>query len=210
MNFDISSFIQNVSIMFVPFLMAITVHEASHGYAAYFLGDDTAKRAGRLTLNPIPHIDIVGLLFLLISQMFGWAKPVPVNFYKLRHKYGMAIVALAGPASNITLAIASAILLNLLRGTEIQSEMMYKVLLPMAHMLKYSVIINVALAVFNLLPILPLDGGRIVHNFLPPEQAINFAKSERYGFFIILILIITNVTDIVIRPIIMTVINLLI
>jgi Zn-dependent protease len=211
MDFDINTFIRQLSISIVPFLMAITVHEASHGYAAYFLGDDTAKRAGRLTFNPIAHIDIFGLIFLLVTRLFGWAKPVPVNFYNLKHKYGMAIVAIAGPASNMLLALISALILYFIKGIEIyQGSFSAKIIEPIFYMLVFSVQINVALAVFNLLPILPLDGGRIVHNFLPPSKAISFAKTERYGMFIILFLIITNVTNIVILPIIRTITSILI
>jgi Zn-dependent protease len=210
MNFDIASFIRQLSISLVPFLLAITIHEASHGFAAYYLGDDTAKRQGRLTLNPFAHIDIFGLLFLLLTRLFGWAKPVPVNFAKIRHKYGMAIVALAGPASNILLALISALIFNLIKGVHIESELGLKILTPVAYMLLYSVQINIALAVFNMIPILPLDGGRILHNFLPFKQAMSFAKTERYGFFIILILIMLGVTDKVILPVIRTIVSILI
>lgn len=203
MDFDISSFIRQLSVSIIPFLMAITVHEASHGYAAYYLGDNTAKDAGRLTFNPIAHIDVFGLLFLLVTRLFGWAKPVPVNFYNLKHKYGMAIVALAGPMSNAILAIVSSLLFHLIVGMNVQQDSsLFMVIKPIAYMLVFSVQINIALAVFNLLPILPMDGGRILTNFLPRAQATAFAKSERYGFFIIMILIVTDTTDKIIVPII--------
>jgi Zn-dependent protease len=211
MDFDISTFIRQLSISIVPFLMAITVHEASHGYAAYFLGDDTAKRAGRLTFNPIAHIDIFGLLFLLVTRLFGWDKPVPVNFFNLRHKYGPAIVAAAGPVANFILAIVSALLLHLLTSIKVyEGSMLLKIVQPIAYMLLFSVQINVALGIFNLLPILPLDGGRILSNFLPRQQAITFAKTERYGFIIILLLVITNTINVVIMPVIRFVTSMLI
>ncbi len=210
MHFDIASFIRQLAISFVPFLLAITVHEASHGFAAYYLGDDTAKRQGRLTLNPLAHIDPFGLLFLLVTRLFGWAKPVPVNFRNLRHKHGMAIVALAGPVSNLLLALVSALIFNLIKGIHFESEMAFKILTPIAYMLLYSVQINIALAVFNLIPVLPLDGGRVLHDFLPPNQALSFGRTERYGFFIILIMIMLGVTDKIIVPIIQSIVSLLI
>ena len=210
MHFDIASFIRQLSISIVPFLLAITIHEASHGFAAYYLGDDTAKRQGRLTLNPFAHIDIFGLLFLLLTRLFGWAKPVPVNFRNLKHKHGMAIVALAGPVSNFVLALISALIFNLIKGIHVESQLALKILTPIAYMLLYSVQINIALAIFNLIPVLPLDGGRVLHDFLPPNQALAFGRTERYGFFIILILIMLGVTDKIIVPVIKTVVSILI
>jgi len=197
--------------MALPFLFAITVHEASHGYAAYFLGDDTAKRHGRLTLNPLKHIDIFGLLFLFLTRLFGWAKPVPVDFTRLRDKrYGPAIVAAAGPFSNFILAIISALLFHLLTMFEFNEFISTKVLQPVLMMLVFSVQINVALGIFNLVPILPLDGGRILQTFLPLNLAYKYSQTERYGFLIIIILLITNVIGKIVFPIIYTVVNILI
>ncbi len=210
MHFDIASFIRQLAISLVPFLLAITIHEASHGFAAYYLGDDTAKRQGRLTLNPFAHIDLFGLLFLLVTRLFGWAKPVPVNFRNLKHKHGMAIVAMAGPVSNILLALVSALIFNLIKGIHFESEMAFKIFTPIAYMLLYSVQINIALAVFNLIPVLPLDGGRVLYDFLPPNQALSFGRTERYGFLIILIMIMLGVTDKIIVPIIQSIVSLLI
>lgn len=211
MGFDINTFLRDLSIMALPFLFAITVHEASHGYAAYFLGDDTAKRHGRLTLNPLKHIDIFGLLFLFLTRLFGWAKPVPVDFTRLRDKrYGPAIVAAAGPFSNFILAIISAVLFHLLTMFEFNEFISTKVLKPVLMMLVFSVQINVALGIFNLVPILPLDGGRILQTFLPLNLAYKYSQTERYGFLIIIILLITNVIGKIVFPIIYTVVNILI
>jgi Zn-dependent protease len=210
MGFDINTFLRDLSIMALPFLFAITVHEASHGYAAYFLGDDTAKRHGRLTLNPLKHIDIFGLLFLFLTRLFGWAKPVPVDFTRLRNKrYGPAIVAAAGPFSNFVLAIISAILFHTLTMFEFSEFISVKVLKPVLMMLIFSVQINVALGIFNLVPILPLDGGRILQTFLPLNLAYKYSQTERYGFLIIIILLITNVIGKIVFPIIYAIVSLL-
>jgi len=203
MDFNIAEYIRFIALAIVPFMFAVTVHEFSHGMSAYMLGDDTAKRAGRLTLNPIAHIDLFGLLFLIITRLFGWAKPVPVNYGNLYRKtrYGPAIVAFAGPMSNFVLAIVSAILLRVLYNVQVQEgSMLMKVLVPVAGMLKISVSINLALFIFNLIPIPPLDGGRIVTNFLPYDKAVKFAAIERYGFIIILLLFLTRAIDYVLLP----------
>ncbi|MBZ4643444.1 MAG: hypothetical protein PWQ25_721 [Deferribacteres bacterium] len=211
MGFDINSFFRDLSIMALPFLFAITVHEASHGYAAYFLGDDTAKRHGRLTFNPLKHIDIMGLLFLFLTRLFGWAKPVPVDFTRLKYrKYGPAVVAFAGPLSNFVMAIVSSVLFNILTSIDFNPFVASKIVKPIVLMLIFSVQINIALGIFNLIPILPLDGGRILQSFLPLNAAYKYSRTEKYGFFIILGLLITNVIDTVIFPIINFFIRLLI
>lgn len=211
MGFDINSFFRDLSIMVLPFLFAITIHEASHGYAAYILGDDTPKRYGRLTLNPIKHIDIFGLIFLFLTRLFGWAKPVPVDFTRLKYrKYGPAIVAFAGPFSNFLLALISAILFHILTSINLPPLVLEKVIKPISMMLVFSVQINVALGIFNLIPILPLDGGRILQSFLPLNAAYKYSQSERYGFLIIIFLLITNIIDNFIFPIINFFIRLLI
>lgn len=204
MDFNIAEYVRFMSLAIVPFFFAITVHELSHGAAAYALGDNTAKNQGRLTLNPFVHIDIFGLLFLLITQLFGWAKPVPVNFGNIRHhKYGMALVAAAGPASNIIVAIISALLLFFVKQLPIHSPTLVgSIAMPIAIMLKLSVQINIALAIFNLIPILPLDGGRILTNFLPYDKAYKFSKTEQFGFIIILLLFLTGAIQQVIFPVI--------
>jgi len=212
MDFNIAEYIRFISLAIVPFMFAVTVHEFSHGMSAYLLGDDTAKRAGRLTLNPIAHIDLFGLLFLIITRLFGWAKPVPVNYANLYRKtrYGPAIVAVAGPASNLVLAIVSAIALRLMYNIEVQADgLAYKILVPLAGMLKLSVSINLALFIFNLIPIPPLDGGRIVTNFLPYDKAVKFAAIERYGFIIILVLFLTRAIDYILMPVMNFFMNIL-
>lgn len=207
--------IQEVSVWALPVLAAIILHEIAHGIVAYRLGDPTAARMGRLTLNPLPHIDPVGTvllpLMLVVAHapfLFGYARPVPVNFGNLRHpKRDMIYVAAAGPLTNIILAVASAVffkqLLQLrLPGEGALSAVLIATLTPIAMMARNSVIINVVLAVFNLLPILPLDGGRVLAGFLPRAQAIAFARLEPFGFLIVIVLLATNVLDNVIGPVI--------
>ncbi len=178
-----------VSVWAIPLLLAITLHEASHGYVAWRLGDDTALRLGRVTFNPLRHIDLFGTLFLPVmlllasggTAMLGFAKPVPVNFRKLRRPRGdMVLVALAGPGANIGLAVISALLLHVIQF------MPQNVALWMAHNLTNSIWINVLLAVFNMGPIPPLDGGRVAVGLLPDSVAMPLARLERYGIFIVL------------------------
>jgi len=203
MDLQIAEYIKFIILAIVPFMLAITVHEFSHGMSAYMLGDDTAKRAGRLTLNPLAHIDPLGILFLVVTRLFGWAKPVPVNFGNLHknRKYGPAIVSFAGPLSNLVLAIISSILLKVFSGMQVvEGSMAMKVLTPVVGMLFLSVRINVALFIFNLLPLPPLDGGRIVQSLLPYNQAVAFSKLERYGFIILIILFMTRTIDAIVLP----------
>lgn len=207
--------IQQVSVWALPVLAAIILHEIAHGIVAYRLGDPTAARMGRLTLNPLPHIDPVGTvllpLMLVVAHapfLFGYARPVPVNFGNLRHpKRDMIYVAAAGPLTNIILAVASAVFFKQLLQLRLPAEgalsaVLIATLTPIAMMARNSVIINVVLAVFNLLPILPLDGGRVLAGFLPRAQAIAFARLEPFGFLIVIVLLATNVLDNVIGPVI--------
>ncbi|MDA0784951.1 MAG: site-2 protease family protein [Proteobacteria bacterium] len=171
-------------------MLAITLHEAAHGWAAWKLGDDTAYRLGRVTFNPLAHIDLFGTIILpaiLISAggiLFGWAKPVPVNFGRLGHpRRDMVMVAAAGPAINIGLAIASALALHLLplMGPTF-GEWLGRNLIN-------SININLLLAIFNMMPLPPLDGGRVAVGILPRPLAIQLARLERYGLFILIGLI---------------------
>jgi Zn-dependent protease len=185
-------FVYIVSVWLLPVLIAITFHEAAHGYVARFLGDDTASRLGRVSLNPIRHIDPFGTIILpgllLIARspfLFGYAKPVPVNFRALHpRRLGMVLVAAAGPVMNIGLAVAAALAFPLI------------VYLPSvaaqwtALNLKNALIINVVLAVFNLFPLPPLDGGRIVVGLLPNALAKHFTRIEPYGLMILIGLLI--------------------
>jgi Zn-dependent protease len=193
-SINFNDILRQLSVSLIPFLMAITVHEASHGYAAYALGDPTAKMHGRLTLNPIAHIDPIGLACLILTQMFGWAKPVPVNFGIVsRKKYGPLMVAAAGPLSNLLLAVISAILLVI--SLIVLTSIPEKIASPVTQMLIWSVKINVTLAVFNLIPILTLDGGRILENLLPRDLAYQYSKLERWGMLIVIALLFTRVLN---------------
>jgi Zn-dependent protease len=176
----------------VPAVIAITTHEAAHGFVADRLGDDTARRLGRVTFNPLRHIDLVGTILLpailLISGarfLFGWAKPVPVNFHRLNHpRRDMVLVAAAGPGVNFALAVASAALLHLVPFLS-EGPAGWAGLA-----LVYSVQFNLMLAIFNMLPLPPLDGGRVAVGLLPNALAIPLARLERFGILIVLALFI--------------------
>jgi Zn-dependent protease len=211
----VGALIQQVSVWALPVLAAIILHEIAHGIVAHRLGDPTAARMGRLTLNPLPHIDPVGTvllpLLLVVAHapfLFGYARPVPVNFANLRYpKRDMIYVAAAGPVTNIILAVVSAVFFKQLLQLRLPAEgalsaVLIATLTPIAMMARNSVIINVVLAVFNLLPILPLDGGRVLVGLLPRAQAIAFSRLEPFGFLIVIMLMATNALNTVIGPVI--------
>jgi Zn-dependent protease len=190
---NLSSFMLVLSVVALPTVFSIVCHEVMHGEVAKHLGDDTAQRAGRLTLNPISHIDLFGTIILPALlvwtglPVFGWAKPVPVDFRRLRNgRAGMVMVAAAGPLTNLSLAIISAILL---RWLPLNPDSAWFLTAPLHYMLGFSVKVNVVLAIFNLIPLLPLDGGRVLAGLLPLPIAIRFARLERYGFLILFALL---------------------
>ncbi len=199
MNFDINTFMQQLIIQAPPLLFALTVHELAHGYVAYRLGDPTAKNEGRLTLNPLKHLDPWGVLAFIIMKI-GWAKPIPVNprYFKNPQK-DMLLVALAGPGSNVLLAIASAALAHLLVALYF---LPFFILQPLVSMLAASVWINIMLAVFNCLPIPPLDGSKVLMSLLPMRAARGYAKLEPFGFLLLLGLFYTGIISWIIMPII--------
>jgi len=191
------STLQQILIMIVPVLGAVTVHEYAHGWVADRLGDPTPRLLGRLTLNPIKHLDPLGTLVFFLTRTIGWARPVPVNPFNFPDpRKGMALVALAGPASNVSLAILCALAY---RGLSL-SGLGGGFFLPLLLMLKVGVVVNLGLAIFNLLPVPPLDGGRILMGILPRRKALLFSRMEPYGFLILLALIFSGVVGLVLYP----------
>ena len=191
--FDLPS-IPTLVITIPVFLLALTVHEFAHGWVANWLGDPTARLQGRLTLNPIAHLDPIGTLALVFIG-FGWARPVPVDSrYLKRPQRDMMLVAAAGPASNLVLAVLSAFCVRMIPWSATGAEWIWLVK-PVLLMLYTSVGVNVILAVFNLLPIPPLDGSRVLSGLLPLRQAINLSRLEPYGGIIIFLLFITGVMN---------------
>ncbi len=194
---DIAHLIQTVAIYALPVLFAITVHEAAHGYAARHFGDNTAHALGRISLNPLKHIDPVGTLLMPLllyfatagAFLFGYAKPVPVNFGRLRHpKRDMVWVALAGPGANLAQALLWGIALIVLIGSGVDEYFFLK-------MCDAGLKVNLALFAFNLFPVPPLDGGRILVGLLPWRQAALVSRVEPWGFFIVIALVIAGIVD---------------
>lgn len=195
-------------------LIAITFHEVAHGYVANKLGDSTAKFTGRLTLNPLVHIDPFGTILLPLMMhfltngqfVFGYAKPVPINPMNFENpRKGMALSAVAGPVMNIALAFISTLILKLLivpLSTVMPAEINETVLKPLFLIASASVVINVVLAAFNMIPIPPLDGGRVLTGLLPQKQAMVFSRIEPFGFIIVLVLIYSGIANLFIMPLI--------
>ncbi len=204
------SVIAQVALSAVPILAAIVFHEVAHGAVAYVLGDPTAARYGRLTLNPLPHIDPVGTVllpaFLLVASflmgtspfVFGWAKPVPVDYRQLRHpRRDAVLVALAGPVTNLLLATVSAVVLAVIPPEVERGSLAH----GLALMARTSVVINCVLAVFNLMPIPPLDGGHVLTALLPAPAVQVLRRVERIGFFIVILIALnTDVVSRLVRP----------
>ncbi|HJU63166.1 MAG TPA: site-2 protease family protein [Candidatus Binatia bacterium] len=212
--------IQQIALWAFPVLVAIIFHEVAHGWVANRLGDPTAARMGRLTLNPIAHIDPIGTVLLpallIIANapfLFGYAKPVPVNFHNLNNpKRDMIWVALAGPVTNLLLALGCIVALKIglpiIRGGLHQSSSsIMEFLVPIALMADYGVRINVVLAVFNALPLPPLDGGRVAVGLLPEPYSSMLARIEPYGFLVLIVLLMTRALEQIIGPGIQFVIN---
>lgn len=202
----IESLIQTIAVAALPVIFAITLHEAAHGYAARHFGDPTAWQLGRISMNPLRHIDLLGtiiipasiLLFSGGNFLFGYAKPVPVDFSRLRHpKSDMLWVAAAGPGANLVMAFSWALMLKLawLMPTN-------DFTLPLSEMSKIGIMVNCVLMVLNLFPLPPLDGGRIAVSLLPHNLAWKFAQLERWGFPILLVLLFTGILGAIMNPLV--------
>ncbi|ADP17912.1 peptidase family M50 family protein [Achromobacter xylosoxidans A8] len=199
--------IQTIAVYAIPVIFAITLHEAAHGFVARMFGDPTAYEAGRISLNPARHIDPVGTLLVPVAillaskllgspgMLFGWAKPVPVDFGRLRRpKQDMLWVALAGPAANLFMAVLWAFSLRLFLESGLQESFWFEMAVA-------GVNVNLVLMALNLLPILPLDGGRILFSLLPNRLAWQYSKIEPYGLVIVVILLVTDVLWLLMRPV---------
>jgi len=207
---DIDSIVQGIAIYALPVILAITMHEAAHGYVAKHFGDFTAFNAGRISLNPARHIDLIGTILVpavlfIVSKLamgagflFGWAKPAPVNFSNLRHpKQNMLWVAVAGPGANLFMACCWALILKLAMILPITEYTKPMLLMGIA-----GIEINVILMVLNLLPLPPLDGGRIAASLLPNRLAYQFSRIEPYGLMILLVLLFSGVLGAIVLPMI--------
>jgi Zn-dependent protease len=202
--------VPKIAVSAIPMIFAITVHEAAHGYVARYFGDMTAHSLGRISLNPIRHIDPIGTIIvpsitmLIGGIFFGWAKPVPVNFMKLRHpKRDMLWVAAAGPGANLVMALLWAMVIKF------SIAMPQDFALPLALMGAAGILTNTVLMVLNLIPLPPLDGGRIAISLLPHDISVKYAQIERYGFIILIILLITHILDKIMWPFVMATLHII-
>ena len=205
--------LQKLVLLAPGFLLAITVHEFTHGYVAYRFGDPTAKMSGRLTFNPLSHLDPIGTLALVLTQMIGWAKPVPVNpRYLSNPRSDMLWISLGGPAANLLTAVLLAIVLHVLdqfAGHSLMRSSFDYLMKPLLLIIYFGIQINIVLAVFNLLPVPPLDGFSVLAGILPRSYAYQLERLEPYGFIILLILLLSGVISYIIIPPIMFIQNIL-
>jgi Zn-dependent protease len=205
--------VQLLAVLVLPVLFAITVHEAAHGWVASLLGDKTAQMLGRVTINPLKHIDPVGTIlvplvtFFLTGLLFGWAKPVPINGRNLtRPRRDMALVAIAGPGANLVMGVLWGFVIQL--GLAFWSTSQW-LALPLIYMGAAGVLINAILMALNLFPLLPLDGGRVLNALLPPFWAARFSRLEPYGLILLVLLLVTGVLGGVLNPLIQGTIGLM-
>lgn len=202
--------VQQLAVFILPLIFAVTVHEAAHGWVASKLGDPTARMLGRITFNPLPHIDLVGTIILPLGMyamsviagsppiLFGWAKPVPINPRNLRNiRRDTALVAIAGPAANLLMLLAWALVLRFASALEIGPEWLAK---PLVYMGLSGIIINALLMILNLLPLLPLDGGRVMNSLLPRKAAIIYSKMEPWGLLILIALMFSGLLWPILSP----------
>lgn len=202
------SIVQKIIIYLLPLVFAITVHEASHAFVADKYGDNTAKVMGRLSLNPLRHIDPVGtILFPIIGIalggfIFGWAKPIPINYAKLHDpKKNILWIALAGPVSNLAMALIWALVLKLSFSFDFYFGR------PVSLMAQAGIAINISIMLINLIPILPLDGGRILFSLLPRNPALVYARIEPYGMFILILLLLIGAITYIIQPLYVSIVT---
>ncbi len=212
-NINIFQILQKLVLIAPGFLLAITVHEFTHGYVAYRFGDPTAKMSGRLTFNPLSHLDPIGTLALVLTQMIGWAKPVPVNpRYLANPRSDMLWISLGGPAANLLTAVILAMGLHFMDyffGYSMLRGSSDYILQPLRYIIFFGIQINIVLAIFNLIPVPPLDGFSVLAGILPRKYAYQLERLEPYGFIILLILLLSGVISYIIVPPIMFIQSLL-
>ncbi|MCK5237339.1 MAG: site-2 protease family protein [Deltaproteobacteria bacterium] len=205
--------LQTMILLIPPILLALTLHECAHAFAAWRLGDNTAKMLGRVTLNPLKHLDPIGTLAIFLTGMFGWAKPVPVNPMNFRDpSRSFMLVALAGPLTNLLLAGVFALVFKVVLAFVPVGPAGVggpAIMEPILMMLVIGVKLNIALAIFNMIPIPPLDGSRVLSHFLPPDKAMAYARMEQYGFMILIVLLMTGFVGSIIGPMISFASNIL-